>query len=123
MSISTTDELKAQIRLVEQRTQLMEEGLKKKLQQIDKGLKPFNVFKELLPSVLRIPGLKSNLLGAALSLGLGFLTNRLIAGTSGGILRKVAGTALQVGLSSVISKKLPVWKNLAANLFSRKNGL
>jgi hypothetical protein len=42
---------------------------------------------------------------SALGFGLGFLLKRLVIGKSPTVVRKIAGTALQVGLSSLLAKK------------------
>ena len=123
MSVSTIKELKTQINILEKRSQLMEDALMTKLHQYGEDFTPFKFLKEGLFSVIRMPGLRGKLIGAGVSLALGFLANKFIIGKSGGILRKVAGSALQLGVTNLIARKLPFWKNLASNLFSRKNGI
>ena len=50
---------------------------------------------------------KNGLLKTGIGLATGFLTKKLLVGSSGGILKKLLGSAVQAAVSGFIIKKLP----------------
>jgi len=68
--------------------------------------------KENFQSALTSPSLKGKLLKGALGIATGFLTKRFIVGPTGGIMSKLAGTALQTGVSSLLMKAPDTLENV-----------
>ena len=65
------------------------------------SLNPMNIIKEKFNETISAPGLKSELIQGALGLATGFLTNRFLLGPSAGIVKNIAGTLVQKGLSKI----------------------
>jgi len=74
-------------------------------------LNPVNIVKDKIQDVkdkfhdaIASPSLKGKLLKGAVGLASGFLAKRFLLGSGGGIVSKIAGTALQTGVSSLLMK-------------------
>lgn len=74
-------------------------------------LNPVNIVKDKIQDVkeqfqeaISSPSLKGKLLKGAVGLASGFLAKRFLIGSSSGIVSKIAGTALQTGVSSLLMK-------------------
>lgn len=65
------------------------------------SLNPMNIIKEKFNDAISSPTLKSDIVQGALGLATGFLTNRFLLGTSSGIIKNIAGTLVQKGLSKI----------------------
>jgi len=67
-------------------------------------LNPVNIVKEKFHDAISTPGLKGGLIKGAIGIASGFLAKRFVIGTGGGFLSKLAGTALQTGVSGLMLK-------------------
>ena len=65
-------------------------------------LNPVNIVKEKFHDVVSSPGLKGKLIKGAIGLASGFLTKRFVIGSGSGMISKLAGTALQTGVSGLL---------------------
>ncbi len=70
------------------------------------SVSPMHLLKSSLRTVVNTPGLRSNLVDTAIGLGAGFVGKKLFVNKSGGIFKKLTGSALQLLLTNFISKKL-----------------
>lgn len=114
----TAKDVKARIALLEEQTRIMEENLKDKAQEVYTSFKPLNILKNTLSNISSSPGLKRDLFSTALNLGMGFLGTKLLLG-KGGLAKKAAGAALQLGAGNGVGKKLTVWKKFITGFFSK----
>lgn len=78
------------------------------------SLNPINIIKERFSNTVSSfsdtvssPGFKGKVLKFAIGLASGFLTRKLVMGSSGGIIKNLLGTALQATVSGFIIKKMP----------------
>jgi len=74
-------------------------------------LNPVNIVKDKIQDVkesiqgaISSPSLKGKLIKSGLGLASGFLAKRFLIGSGGGIVSKLAGTALQTGVSTLLMK-------------------
>lgn len=67
-------------------------------------LNPVNIIKEGFSDAFSSPNLKGKLLKGAFGLASGFLAKKFVIGTGGGLISKLAGTALQTGVSALAMK-------------------
>lgn len=67
-------------------------------------LNPVTIIKEGFSDVISSPNLKDKLIKGALGIASGFFAKKLVIGTGGGIVSKIAGTALQTGVSALAMK-------------------
>lgn len=77
-------------------------------------LNPVNIVKEKISEAVSSIGetvssdsFKSKALKFGVGLASGFLTKKLIVGSSGGIFKKLLGMAVQAGVSGLVMKKMP----------------
>ncbi|MBX3256972.1 MAG: hypothetical protein KF862_22735 [Chitinophagaceae bacterium] len=114
----TAKDIKARIALLEEQTQVMEDNLRDKAREVYDSFKPLNILKNTFSTISSSPGLKKDIFSTALNLGLGYLGTRFLMG-KGGLAKKAAGAALQLGAGNGIARKLTVWKKFITGFFSK----
>ena len=92
------------IQLLEVEQAINRQLLKEQLHLAYERLKPVNLLKSSLHEVISSPTLTDNILGTVISLASGFLTKKLVVGASGNIIRKVLGSILQFGVTTVVQQ-------------------
>ena len=118
----TRQDVKDAIEELERECKWKQEALSTQLKLTTEKLSPANLIKATLSDLTHPPRLGNNLLSTTLGLGVGYLTNKLLNRSPVGIVRKVAGTALQLGVSTLVARKMPRWKFALKNIFSKKQG-
>ncbi|MEO7801607.1 MAG: hypothetical protein ABIR81_06395 [Ginsengibacter sp.] len=103
--IKNGDELKAKIAELEKQKDIDEAAIKYEFKETYETYKPANILKNTLSEVSASPTFKHNLLNVALGLGAGYLSKKLVIGRSAGLFKRVVGTALQFGVTSLVAKK------------------
>jgi len=86
--------------------------------------KPAHLVHEFLNDIVSTPNLFNKVLVTAVGLATGYLSKKIFIGTSGNLLRKLFGSALQIGVTNVIARhpdatKL-IGKNILQYLFRKK---
>ncbi len=124
--IKSGEDLKLKIAELEKKKELEEAAVKSEFKETYETYKPANIIKNTLVEVSASPKFKHNMLNIALGLGAGYLSRKLVVGRSAGLLKRVVGTALQFGVTSLVAKKGAVNDpqtqkkgNLAKRIFSR----
>lgn len=103
-NISNSIELKEAIQLLEAEQVFNKELLKEQFQITYESFKPANLLKNTLKDIASSPNLINNVLGAAIGLGTGYLSKKIVVGGSGNILRKLLGTIIQAGVTSAVTQ-------------------
>jgi hypothetical protein len=107
MHINNSTSLKAAIYQLEQRKIEKKEMLIIQFHETYESLKPLNIikseFKKITGSVGSSSGTKNTILKTALGLGIGFLTKRIFIGASGGLLKRLFGTAVEMGVAKLVA--------------------
>jgi hypothetical protein len=120
--ITSVASLKNAIRVMEVEHQLKETEFKKQLHVVYESLKPASIIKNTLRSLFTT---SEDLSGTAVGAAGGYLVKKLLVGSSGGLLRKLIGTALQIGMTNFASHKSDEIRSLGLSLlqrlFRRKN--
>lgn len=101
------DKLNQKIRELELREQQQVEELKQSFSDLQQSVNPVNLFKGAMKSVIETPGLRTTALDTAISVGTGILSRKLIVRKSGGIFRKLIGTAVQFLVTNLVRNKIP----------------
>lgn len=126
--IHNTEDLKGAIAALEIKKTVDETAIKEEFNGMYETYKPANILKNTLTEVSASPKFRHNLLNVALGLGAGYLSQKLVIGRSAGLLKRIAGTALQFGVTTLIAKRgvqvedgsFPVKKGgLIKRIFSR----
>ena len=103
--ISNADELKRAIEELQLKKDAEELILSNHFKAVYNTYKPVNIIKNTIEEVSASPTFRMNLLNVAIGLGAGYLSKRLVVGRSVGLLKRIAGTALQYGVTALVAKK------------------
>ena len=103
--IHNADELKNAIAELERKIIEEEAAMKFEFQGMYETYKPANILKNTLSEVSASPKFRHNLLNVVIGLGAGYLSQKLVVGRSAGLLKRIAGTALQFGVTSLVAKR------------------
>jgi hypothetical protein len=120
-TITTSQELKARINQLEQRSYEQEMRLKEHWKATYESFKPQNLLRNAITDVAATPNIKNNLLNASIGLLTGMLTRRIIAGPSAGIIKRLAATAVQLGVTKAVADNFTTIKEKAKELFGKKD--
>ncbi len=96
--------LKNQIQVLEAEQAEKGQILKEQFYIVYESLKPLNLLLRTLREVSTSPNLIDNILGTSVGLASGYLSKRVFIGTSGNIIRKLAGYLLQLGVTNVVAQ-------------------
>ena len=98
-NITHTAGLKNAIQLLEIEQAIKKQLLNEQFHITYESLKPINILKSTLKDVIS----SENILGTTVGLASGYLSKKIVVGASGNIFRKLIGSVLQFGVSSVIA--------------------
>lgn len=70
-------------------------------------LNPINIIKDEFNDAISSPNLKGKVIKGAVSLLSGFLAKKFVIGSGAGIVGKLAGTALQTGVTGLVMNNVP----------------
>jgi len=120
----SAEELKNTIRLVQVTQSENRVLLKEQLLLTYDSIKPSSLIRSTLKEVTSSPFLVGNLAGTVIGLTTGYLSNKVVIGSSASLLRKLFGRILQVGVTRIISKNSGVielyGKSIFKHLFSKR---
>lgn len=110
--ITSITELRERVLFLEIDKSLQEQVLKGQFAIILEKIKPLNLIKNSFKSAISSPNIIGNILSAALGLGSGFLTKKIVVGTSSNIFRMLLGSVLQVGVTNSVSSHPEALKSI-----------
>lgn len=99
--MAATSELKNTIQKLEIEQHIM--GLELKEQYIN-TFNPINILKDSLKGVGTSPGIVENVIAGGAGLLSGYITRKVVVGSSANIFRKLIGSALQFGATSLVTQ-------------------
>jgi hypothetical protein len=102
--ISTSLELKQEIALLKIKHDENQAFLKTQFRITYESLKPINLILNSLKDISSAPDLKGNIINTALAIGAGFFSKKVMVGGTLNPLKQAAGTLLQLGVTSLVSK-------------------
>jgi hypothetical protein len=124
MEIKNAEDLKAAILELEDKKQREKQRLVHNFNALSESLKPINLIKSTFHKVKETPGITGTVLKATMGVGVGLLSKKILLGKSPGFLRKIIGSAIQMGLAGLVAKKAPDLKSpgslLLKNIFRPK---
>ena len=103
-NITSKNSLKNAIQLLEVEQAIQGQLLKEQFYLTCESLKPVNLIKSTLKDIVLSPNLIDRILGNAIGLATGYLSKKILIGTSGNIFRKLFGSILQTGVSGFVSE-------------------
>ena len=104
--ISSSAALKEGIQQLEFEQQVIGQQLKEQFDTITEELKPVNLIASVMKDVASSPFIIDNVVGTALGVGTGYISRKLIAGTSGNPVRRLVGSAMQLAVTTIATKKM-----------------
>ena len=102
--IAAGERLKNTIKVLEVDQAVGAEQLKQQFDRISESMKPVNLIKNTVKDMITSPKLGESMFGIATGLVTGYLSKRIVVGTSGNLFRKFIGTIVQVGVTKFIAK-------------------
>ena len=78
--------------------------LKEQFHSIYENLKPINLLKNTLQNITSSPDIKSILLNSAIGITTGFLSKKILIGSSSNPIKKLLGNVLEFTIASVVAK-------------------
>jgi len=118
-NIYSTAGLKEAIRQLEYKRLDQEQLLKEQFILTRESLKPVNLIKNTFSEVVTSPLLISNVLGTAIGLSAGYFSKKLFIGTSVNLLKKLFGSILQLGITTIIANKPEIVQSFGHQIFQR----
>ena len=103
-NITTSAELKSEIQRLKYNQVENGQRLEEDFFVVIERLKPANLIKNAMGNIVATPNFVDNIVGGALGLVSGYLTKKLAIGSSGNIIKKLLGTILQFGVTSVVAQ-------------------
>ena len=81
--------------------------LKMSVEGVMESFKPSNMLRTALKDVIESPDIRSTAISTALGIGAGYLGRKLVVGKSGGVFKKITGSAIQFLITNFVRKKIP----------------
>lgn len=115
--ISTSEELKNAIRLVEAEHVLKGQLLKEQLMFTYESLKPVNMIRRAMTDITSSPDLIDNILSTSMGVASGFISKKVFVGSSDNSFRKLLGSIVQISVSSLVSRNSEAIKSFVQFVF------
>lgn len=103
-NITTTAGLKNAIQLLEYTQTENGQRLEEDFYIVVETLKPANLIRSTLSNITVSPSLVNALLSGVLGIATGYLSKKIVVGASGNILKKLLGSVLQFGVTTVVAR-------------------
>lgn len=103
-SISSREELREAIEVLETEQALKGQLLKEQFILTYDSLKPINVLRRTLKEITSGQSMADDIPGTIMGLVSGYLSRKILTGRSANIFRKLLGSALQIGVTNVVAK-------------------
>lgn len=117
--ITSISELKTAIQLLEIKKVKEMMLLKEQFNDTLISLKPSNLIKNKITDIVESPNLKKNIFSTALGLVAGYLSKKVMVGSTHNPIKQVLGTLLQVGITGLVAKNSDGIQSIASQLTSK----
>jgi len=122
--ISNSAELKAQIRELEAKTRLQEQGLKNNAKTAVQSFKPVNLVRTGMVNARKVAltrDIRSMAINTFIGLAAGYFTRKFVVRNSNNIFKRTLGVAVQSGITKMVYRKLPLWQQFIARLIAKNS--
>jgi hypothetical protein len=109
--------LKAAIQLLEAEQAVSGQLLKEQFLLTYDSFRPVNLIRNSLKDLATSPYLIDNILGTTMGLATGYLSKKIMVGASGNLVRKLLGSLLQFGVTTVVAKNPDTIKSIGQYIF------
>ena len=117
--ITSVAELKKEIALLEGQLIIQKQELKEHYAVAFESIKPVNILKHTLKDLTESPFVQGNLINTSMGLATGFLSKKLLIGSTMNPLKQLLGYALQTGVSAITAKNGDAIRETGLNLFRK----
>lgn len=111
-----TDTLNDMIIVIENKRAMELTVLKEQFHITYESLKPINIIKSTFHEAMSSPDMGNGIVNNVIGIGTGFISKKLLVGSSHNPLKTIFGTILQLVISNVVSKHADSIKNVGENL-------
>jgi hypothetical protein len=118
-NITSTVQLKEAIRLLQEQQTYQGLVLKEEFFTVIESIKPVNVIKNTFSQVASSHDLIGNIFSTTVGLAAGYISNKTLVGSSANLLRKLFGTLLQFGITTLVARNPDAVKSLGHTLLHR----
>jgi hypothetical protein len=109
--------LKSAIQLLEAEHAVSGQMLKEQFYLTYESFRPVNIIKSTLKDIAASPYLVDNILSTTMGLATGYISKKIIVGASGNMFRKLLGSLLQFGVTTLVAKNPDAIKSLGQLIF------
>lgn len=102
--INQTDLLNETIRYLENKQTLELYALKEQFEVTYESIKPLNIIKSAFTEITTSPSLKGNIINSIVGMATGYLTKRVLVGSTHNPIKRILGTLLQFVITNVATK-------------------
>jgi hypothetical protein len=106
-TVSSMNDLATRIRELEQVEARQIAELKQSAAGIAESLNPVKLLKTAFKDAAHSPDLRRNVINTAIGLGAGFISRKILVGRSTNLFKKVAGSAMQLLITTIVRNKMP----------------
>ena len=117
MEIKNSADLKAAIVELENRKVNEKQGLVNDFHAIAESLKPLNLLKSTFHKVKESQGISGNILKAAVGLGVGLLSKKILISKSTSVVKTLLGSAIKMGVAGLVAKNTDNIKTSGTRFF------
>ncbi len=103
MKNNASDRLNESIRILETKQAIELQQLKEQAYQTVENIKPINLIKSVYKNLSSSPQVHTSLLQNAIGLTTGYLSKKIVLGSSHNPVKKILGTVLQVAVGNLMS--------------------
>ncbi|MFM9947551.1 MAG: hypothetical protein ACKV1O_06395 [Saprospiraceae bacterium] len=122
-NINSADELRATILHLEAQQDEEIRILKEQFHLAYESVKPINLIKSTFKQAVDSPEVTNNFLSTVAGLAAGYLSKKLFQSVSHSPIKKLLGTALQFGITTLIARNPEKVKEIGAGIFHLVSGL
>ena len=83
------------------------------------SIKPINFIKNTIKELITEPHLKEDIIDTSVSVATGYLSKKIVVGSTKNPIKQILGTLLQMGVTSVVSKNTDSIKLTALSLLNK----
>lgn len=102
--INSSQDLQTAIFMLEQKRNAQRKEIENEVEQIHKSLSVANVFKSTLRNIIGGDSVGAKAASSVLGLGSGLIAQKLVAGKSAGIFKRLLGTLVQIAVTGLVAK-------------------
>ena len=103
--INHTETLQEAILLLKLQQSGQLDQLKEQYRYTYESLKPINIIKRTFTQLTSTAEFKGNVVSNLIGIGTGYLTKKVLVGSTNNIFKKVFGTMLQLAITNIVTKK------------------